>query len=88
MLVLLASFLLLTQGAIFRGFHQVIKNILCGLMTVLVCWILPLNAEDNPPARIAWYGDLQEGLKEAKRSSRPILLVSGAPHCLGVPGVW
>ncbi len=65
-----------------------IKKMLCGLMTVLVCWTLPLNAEDNPPARIAWYGDLQEGLKEAKRSSRPILLVSGAPHCLGVPGVW
>ena len=88
MLVLLVSFLLLTQGAIVREFHQVIKNILCGLMTVLVCWTSPLSAEDNPPARIAWYGDLQEGLKEAKRSSRLILLVSGAPHCLGVPGVW
>ncbi|HIA19694.1 MAG TPA: hypothetical protein EYN03_02505 [Planctomycetes bacterium] len=64
------------------------KNMLCGLMTALICWTLPLNAEDNPPARIAWYGDLQQGLNEAKRSERPILLVSGAPHCLGVPGVW
>ena len=65
-----------------------IKNTLGWLMTALVCWTLPLNAEENPPARIAWYGDLQQGLNEAKRSERPILLVSGAPHCLGVPGVW
>ena len=65
-----------------------IKNTLCWLMTALVCWTLPLHAEENPPARIAWYGDLQKGLAEAKRSVRPILLVSGAPSCLGVPGVW
>ena len=38
--------------------------------------------------RIAWFGTLQSGLAEAKQSGRPILLVSGAPQCLGVPGVW
>lgn len=65
-----------------------IKKTLGYLMTVLVCLAGSLHAEDNPPARIAWYGDLQAGLTEAKRSQRPILLVSGAPHCLGVPGVW
>ena len=37
---------------------------------------------------IAWYGVLKDGLAEAKRSGRPILLISGAPACLGVPGVW
>ena len=31
---------------------------------------------------------MADGLAEAKRSGRPILLVSGAPACLGVPGVW
>lgn len=38
--------------------------------------------------RIAWYGTLEAGLAEAQRSGRPILLVSGAPQCLGVPGIW
>ncbi|MDA1053745.1 MAG: hypothetical protein O3C40_25130 [Planctomycetota bacterium] len=42
----------------------------------------------EPPARIAWYGQLKDGLAEAQRTGRPILLVSGAPQCHGVPGVW
>ncbi|MCA9121009.1 MAG: hypothetical protein H6822_31015 [Planctomycetaceae bacterium] len=42
----------------------------------------------EPTARIAWYGRLSDGLAEAERSGRPILLVSGAPQCHGVPGVW
>jgi hypothetical protein len=37
---------------------------------------------------IQWFASLESGLREAKRSGRPILLVSGAPHCAGVPGVW
>jgi len=53
-----------------------------------MAWQVGANAEENVPSRIAWYGDLETGLAEAKRSGRPILLVSGAPHCLGVPGVW
>ena len=40
------------------------------------------------PRRIAWYGTLKSGVAEASRSHRPILLVSGAPHCHGVSGVW
>ena len=47
-----------------------------------------LAAEPNPAPRIAWHGNLAEGLAEARRSGRPILLVSGAPACLGIPGVW
>jgi hypothetical protein len=42
----------------------------------------------EPAVRIAWYGQLADGLAEAQRSGRPILLVSGAPQCHGVPGVW
>lgn len=45
-------------------------------------------ADDAVPKRIAWYGTLESGLEEAKRSGRPILLVSGAPQCLGVSGIW
>lgn len=45
------------------------------------------HAEANSP-RIAWYGTLESGLAAAKRSGRPILLISGAPHCHGVSGIW
>ncbi len=38
--------------------------------------------------RIAWYGTLEGGLRAAKATGRPILLISGAPHCQLVPGVW
>lgn len=38
--------------------------------------------------KIAWYGQLQDGLAEAKRSGRPILLVSAAPQCQNVSGMW
>ena len=37
---------------------------------------------------IAWYATLDSGLREAKRTGRPILLVAAAPHCAGVSGIW
>ena len=44
------------------------------------------NADETP--KVIWYGTLQGGLAEAKRSNRPILLLSAAPHCQSVSGVW
>ena len=38
--------------------------------------------------KIAWYGTVKSGLAEAARTNKPILFVSAAPHCLGVPGEW
>ena len=38
--------------------------------------------------RISWYGTLDSGLAEAKRTGKPILLTSAAPQCAGVPGMW
>jgi hypothetical protein len=38
--------------------------------------------------RIAWYGTLESGLAAAQDKQRPILLITGAPHCHGVPGIW
>ena len=61
---------------------------------MLVCLSLLLfatanvTAEENPTNRIAWHGSLKKGLALAKKTNRPIFLVSGAPSCLGVPGVW
>ncbi len=37
---------------------------------------------------IAWYGVLTEGLAEAKRTGKPILFITAAPQCNGVPGMW
>lgn len=49
---------------------------------------LAADGDRAVPPRIGWYGALQSGLAEARRSGRPILLVSGAPQCLGVSGIW
>ena len=40
------------------------------------------------PAGIQWYATWESGLREARRTGRPILLVSAAPHCAGVSGCW
>ena len=46
----------------------------------------PTTTKDG--ATIQWFGTLERGLAEAARTNKPILLVSGAPHCSGVPGMW
>ena len=64
----------------------------------------PANAQLAPPAGatyggsvpsskkvvsgIAWYGVLQDGLDEAKRTGKPILFITAAAQCGGVPGMW
>ena len=37
---------------------------------------------------IAWYGVLKDGLAEAKRTGKPILFITAAAQCNGVPGMW
>lgn len=46
----------------------------------------PQTTEMTP--QIAWYGVLEDGLAEAKRTGRPILLISAACQCRGIPGSW
>ena len=48
--------------------------------------VIPAVADETP--KVIWYGTLKDGLAEAKRSDRPILLISAAPHCHAVSGVW
>jgi hypothetical protein len=38
--------------------------------------------------RIAWFGTMDRAREAAKKTGRAILLVSGAPSCQAVPGVW
>ena len=37
---------------------------------------------------IAWYGVLKDGLAEARRTGKPILLITAGGQCGGVPGMW
>lgn len=37
---------------------------------------------------IAWYGVLQDGLDEAKRTGKPILFITAAAQCGSIPGMW
>lgn len=48
----------------------------------------PLAAGTAVAGGIQWFSTWASGLREAERTGRPILLVSGAPHCSGVPGTW
>ena len=64
----------------------------------------PVNAQLAPPtgssyggsvpnskkvvSGIMWYGMLQDGLDEAKRTGKPILFITAAAQCRGVPGMW
>ena len=58
-------------------------------LPALACLLLPAAiSAAEPVPRIAWYGTLSSGLEVAESTGRPILLVSGAPQCHGVPGVW
>lgn len=45
---------------------------------------------DGPsaPARIQFYGTWTQAKAEAARLKRPILLLSAAPQCHGVSGIW
>ena len=64
----------------------------------------PVNAQLSPPtgpsyggsvpnsrsvvSGITWYGVLQDGLDEAKRTGKPILFITAAAQCGSVPGMW
>jgi hypothetical protein len=37
---------------------------------------------------VQWFATWESGLRQARLSGKPILLVSAAPHCSGISGVW
>lgn len=45
-------------------------------------------ARQEKAAGVAWFATWHDAQKEATRTGKPILLVSAAPHCGGVSGVW
>lgn len=61
-------------------------------ITSLTCGQPPQFRNNRPQTELTpqvnWFGKLSEGLAEAKRLNKPILLVSAACQCGGVPGMW
>ena len=53
------------------------------LLLLLLLTLSPVAQE-----RIQWYATWDMGLRQARASGRPILLVAAAPHCHNVSGIW
>ena len=41
-----------------------------------------------PAPRIAWWPTVEQARAEAARTGKPIFLLSAAPQCHNVPGIW
>ena len=81
-----------------------LSPVIASLLTAALCvlWLADIGSAQPPRGSrtresgqtskltpgIAWYGVLADGLAEAKETGKPILLVSAAPQCTGVPGMW
>ena len=63
------------------------KNWLPSVLGACLFCVASANAQ-APSAGIAWYGVWEDALQEARRTNRPILLISAAPHCHNVSGIW
>jgi len=48
----------------------------------------PAGSPGQYPAGVAWWGTWEGATREASRSGKPILLLSAAPQCHGIPGIW
>jgi hypothetical protein len=73
------------------------NRLVCALLLSLIGGLFHVNSaqaqapkkdEAKNEASIQWYATLDRGLAEAKRTGKPILFVSAAPHCAGVSGMW
>ena len=60
----------------------------CVLLGGLLAATVEAQRNAQPAVKIAWHGTWKGGLAEAQRTGKPIMLVSAAPQCHSVPGVW
>lgn len=61
------------------------KQLLVYFLMLAMVSVLPARAE---PEGIGWIPTWKQGIKEARQTNKPILLVSAAPACGGVSGLW
>jgi hypothetical protein len=50
--------------------------------------LITLSSATLADERIAWYGNLKDGLEAARSTGTPILLISAAVQCKGVSGIY
>ncbi|MFT7631661.1 MAG: hypothetical protein ACI87E_002700 [Mariniblastus sp.] len=86
------------RGILYPGASKPIAMLAALAMTA--CFTLGCQAQSSKvnttsnsdgeriPSGIAWYGVLADGVAEAKATNRPIFLMSAAPQCAGIPGMW
>lgn len=63
------------------------RYLLPGALALLMAVPAMAGESDKDPG-IQWFGTLEGGLNEAKRTGKPILLMSGAPQCRTISGLW
>jgi len=87
-----------------NSFTNYVRRLVLPVTLTVFTVTAPLSAQLAPPtgtsyggsvpgskrvvSGIAWYGVLKDGLAEAKRTGKPILLITAAAQCSGVPGMW
>lgn len=64
------------------------RHLIAASLFALVGPTLTAQAARPDAGGIAWFGTWQQGLAEAQRTGKPILLMAATPHCHNVPGVW
>lgn len=53
---------------------------------VLLLLLATLAAAAAP--KIAWWPNLEQARTEAARTGKPLLVLSAAPHCRNISGMW
>lgn len=62
--------------------------VLSGIAALFTADLMAQEQQKEKNAGIQWLATWTSALQEAERRGRPILLVSAAPHCAGVSGMW
>jgi hypothetical protein len=57
-------------------------------ITMMNMLVVAVAMSQTASGGIQWYTDLEQGLREAWDTGRPIFLLSAAPNCSEVPGQW
>ena len=57
------------------------------LLVMLAGLLLPCSAMASTEG-IGWIPTWEQGVAEARRANKPMLVVSAAPQCHNTPGVW
>lgn len=62
--------------------------ILFGVLALVLILGSPASAGETASGGIQWFATWEQAAAEAKRTQRPILLISAAPHCRNISGMW